>query len=290
MKLILPDRAGISVILLLIFFSIAPLQADTIILHNGQSYTGDVVTQTRYTITLATSKGPKIIQKKQIKEIKFTRKKPGNAHNNRVPQKHNQQLVLLSKKERQKEAEKRKAERRRRLNKLPESIREGVGEIRSIRKADVLLERNEALWRSAILPGWGHYYLDDYYKSVLLLSLTAFSYSFFTNNYIEFKAAERAYNDSSTPILFTAAFGANGLPITLYYFDVLRKKALQAESNLNLISWVAGALWAYSIIDVWYNHDRDFKLSLILAPPGRYNGLAVGKIDTGLSLGFRWYY
>ena len=229
------------------------VHADTIRLKDGSSVVGNIVGQTGTSITVRTKTGQRTIPKSAIARISYGPVE--DEEREQLLQKRRLELI------RQRQIEQRRL-RRARLFKASGAVEEAIGEIRSIRREDVLYERNQALWRSALIPGWGHFYLDEYEKSLTLLGMTAFSYSVFTNNYIELKKAERAYNSALVPPLFTAVFGTNGLPITIYYFDALKRKARRSEDNLNQISWLAVLLWTYSIADVYYNHDKDFKLSL----------------------------
>lgn len=270
----------------------ASLTADTIRLKNGTTIIGRIVAQTGTSVTIRTDSGQQTIPKSGIANITY-----GPV---------DEEEMRRARRERQQEAERIRKEqllrqrmlaRRTDLQHFPGNVEDAIGEIRSIRKADVLYERNQSLWRSAIIPGWGHFYLDEYEKSLALLGLTAFSYSFFTSNYIEFKKAEEAYNSAIIPPLFTALYGADGLPLTYYYFNVLEDRARNREANLNLISWVAVLLWSYSIADVYYNHDQNFELSLKISEPEEASMVSrssqsgakdynAGEIEFGISFEF----
>lgn len=247
--------AGLIFILILLAGS---LKADTVFLKSGHIVAGSIIAQTRTTLTVRTTKG----QVRQVPKAQVRRVKYGVTID---PEKERQKRLAILRKQREKEQK--KQQRLAGMNHLDKSVEEASVEIRSVRKEDVLYERNQALWRSAIIPGWGHFYLDEYEKSLSLFALTAASYSFFTYNYTEFKKAESAYNSAVTPPLFTAAFGANGVPVTIYYFDILKTEARERERNLNLVSIFAAGLWLYSIADVWYNHDQNFELSFRLTAP-----------------------
>ncbi|MCB1139908.1 MAG: hypothetical protein KDK23_14195 [Leptospiraceae bacterium] len=264
----------IFTILTLLFLSTA-IYADIIRLKNGTTIIGQIVGQTGTSVTVRTDTGQQTIPKSSIANISYGPVDQDALRKERIRKQQEAERLQKERLLRQ-----RMLARRADLQHFPGSVEDAIGEIRSIRKADVLYERNQALWRSALIPGWGHFYLDEYEKSLALLGLTAFSYSFFTSNYIEFKKAEEAYNSAIVPPLFTAIYGADGLPLTYFYFNVLEDRARKREANLNLISWVAVLLWSYSIADVYYNHDQNFELSLRVSEPKNANLVSATQSDS----------
>jgi hypothetical protein len=152
------------------------LHADTIFLKNGQTVTGDIVSQTRNRIDIQTTAGLKRVQKTMVRRVVFSKKESASE--------------AAARRAREAAARKAEAEAARQAEAEAEAVRRA--EVESARKAEAEAEaarksqaeaetaarqaeadRKEreaaeaarvpitssgALWRSMILPGWGQYY------------------------------------------------------------------------------------------------------------------------------------
>lgn len=126
-----------SILILLVFFSVPIWSAQTILLKNGSSIKGDVTGQNEKTLTVRTADGVQTISKRSI--LKVIYKDVNEEEAKRIRQEEETKIREA------KSAEEKKKIEEDAIVQKPDSKISGTR------------SRWSLVWRSAVLPGWGHY-------------------------------------------------------------------------------------------------------------------------------------
>lgn len=126
-----------SILILIVFFSLPLWSAQTILLKNGTSLKGDVTGQNEKTITVRTGDGVQTISKRSI--LKVIYKEVNEDEVKRIRQEEETKIREA------KSAEEKKKIEEEAIAQKPEVKLYGTR------------NRWSLVWRSAVLPGWGHY-------------------------------------------------------------------------------------------------------------------------------------
>ncbi|TGL71961.1 hypothetical protein EHQ67_02280 [Leptospira kmetyi] len=126
-----------SILILLVFFSVPLWSAQTILLKNGSSIKGDVTGQNEKTLTVRTENGVQTISKRSI--LKVIYKDVNEEEAKRIRQEEENKIREA------KSAEEKKKIEEEAIVQKPEPKLSGTR------------SRWSLVWRSAVLPGWGHY-------------------------------------------------------------------------------------------------------------------------------------
>lgn len=156
------------------------LPAEVIYLHNGEILIGDIVGQTRGSITIKTDKGVRTVSKGRISKTAFN---PGEEARARA---------ILKRRE---EAKKRRAEERKR--RAAERRRRAEAE-RRLQEAETLKRREYPssyyVFRSITLPGLGHIERGQRLKGGMYMALTGLALGYTASSRVAAEAAEETYN------------------------------------------------------------------------------------------------
>ena len=171
------QRIAFIVFACLLYLATSSLSAESILLRNGQSFDGRITSQTVSHIIVATSTGTRRIAKNQVARIQYVPFTEAQKQQQRAQYIRQYQAW----KRRQEEIRQQKMEeeqRKKELAAIEEQIRQ-----KKLEEAKERADRAEALrelvdtgkmekpdgepisywdfaWRSALLPGWGHFYID----------------------------------------------------------------------------------------------------------------------------------
>ncbi len=171
----------------------SPLYSDTIFLRNERVIEGKIINQNRTEVTIETLDGKKTFLKEKILRISF---KQYNLKEEAAKRKAEEERKEAEEEERRKAQETRRLEMERasalmerraslpgeeltwlrmhldlrRPEKHEESVETDVLEDPSVLTGDAGRSRLPALWRSALLPGWGQYHLGNKWKGALYAS------------------------------------------------------------------------------------------------------------------------
>ncbi len=142
------DQLRIGIFFLTILSPLAGLLADTLTLKDGTVLEGKILSQSQVQIQIQTKEGIKTIPKPAVRRIVF-----GPSDVEKKPEKTPEQ----------EEEERQKAEALRKEQEAAERARkEREAELERQRQIQIAEERSRgALWRSAVLPGWGQYYKGE---------------------------------------------------------------------------------------------------------------------------------
>ena len=184
-RLILNDRAeaqvwqriAFIVFACLLFLETSSLSAESILLRNGQSFDGRITSQTVSHIIVATSTGTRRIAKNRVARIQYVPFTEAQKQQQRAQ--YIRQYQAWKKRQEEIRQQKMEAEQKKKeLAAIEEQIRQ-----KKLEEAKEKADRAEALrelvdtgkmekpdgepisywdfaWRSAVLPGWGHFYID----------------------------------------------------------------------------------------------------------------------------------
>lgn len=232
----------IAVLLTLLVWA-APTWAHTVILRNGQVIYGEVVQQDRQNIYVAVKGGKKSFTKSMVLKILFQEVKE-DATLKRIIR------VEIAKQQPANEEEDIK------IVDFNEYVKEVVKE-EKIRQQDDL--RRSALWRSALLPGWGQWYAGQttrggIYGGMFLTSLAA-RLSFYQQN----MQAQKDYKNITLPALsFMMLPRGTDLLVRYNYYKPIKDRLAYTDQNAKRTSALLVFLWTAAMIDAaFFTHAPD---------------------------------
>lgn len=191
-----------------------------------------------------------------------------------------------------------------------ESRRENQGDLPADDIPSVLeqpsITRWGALWRSALVPGWGQYHQGRNIAAVSYASLFAAAAGATGSAEKSAIKANRAYNESADQVLYSMAFPVSGLSSSfpasiqpfydhnaglipgysyafLFYSMQSRSNQSTAISRQNTYYGVAGGLalvYLLNLADVYWFHPEDQNVDLSFSP-------LLDERNSGLSVQFR---
>ncbi len=109
----------------------------------------------------------------------------------------------------------------------------------------------KALWRSAVLPGWGQYHRGETYKAAGILGGTVLSLLLIRNAQGSYNSAQTDYdNTANLALLFPSERESIGLTL----FNISQTQAIadrqnEAASRGTLFVGLLGAVYVYNLID-----------------------------------------
>lgn len=253
----------------LMLSGLTQLSADTVYLRSGQVIEGSITAFNASGVTIRTESGVQTVPRSQIQRMAYGPSKKEAAPEKKEIQPDPRLEAARKQAAAQREAQQKAAQDQAALMELAradQALEESISFLRSIRESDVRFERNQALWRSAILPGWGQLHLDHYGRGMFFVGAAGATYSFWSANMIEIRRWENIYNSASTPMLLRFYFGTDSIPATYLFFQGIKQKVRSHEANLEIATLMASITWALSMADIWYNHTEKFNLSLLIRP------------------------
>jgi hypothetical protein len=223
----------IATILLLLLVAM-PLGAHTVILRNGKVLYGNVSQQDRSNIYLLIKGKKETISKRNVLKILFQEVKDKPAIKKII------RVEIIKKKRVNEEADIE-------IVNYDEYMKEILAE-ESQRKL-----RWEMSWRSAILPGWGHWHGNQsvrgsIYGTLYLASLGS-AFSFSQQN----KKAYSDYNDTTIPALyFIYATGTNGILARSMYYAPIRDRISSTSRSTEIASVAALLVWTGALVNAYF--------------------------------------
>lgn len=246
--------------ILIFFLSSGPLFADRILMKSGQVLNGKIIRQSRKDITVRLASGVRTVSKTQVRRVFFGK----NADAEMKKEEALQLAALKTKAEqelkaatdaKQTEAKKEEAEQEHK-NQRPTRHQEPVD------RTNIM----SALWRSALVPGWGQYYQGRIWSGVayggLFLGAAGAVYS--SNGSL---VAARSDLDAAASFVFYSV-GINGLAVVQATGNQLAQDSLvlqfltigqrnsaaasvkSAQSNLNIAGGILATVYLVNLADV----------------------------------------
>ncbi len=113
------------------------------------------------------------------------------------------------------------------------------------------LLKNEALWRSALFPGWGQFYQNENIKGSLFLASFLGGIGIFMNSSASLNAAKGDYDSANTLGLVGAFIDPTIFGILSYSQANSAEQSMQASASMAQIgSGVAGVAYLFNLLDV----------------------------------------
>ncbi len=235
------------------------LRADRVKLRNGRVVRGRVVSQTSDAIRLKTGRRMRVIYKRNIREITYERNRTTRARRK------------VSRARRVKRGS-RRARSRSAARALKPAGRTGVPAAE--RKTAL-----GALWRSALLPGWGQYYGDRSRRGVRLGS-AFLAGAFFMNRYArDYRDAAGDYSQASTNFLVFSPAGqallgrpsapkldAIAFAATSSALASTREARNRTRLRNRLSTTLVLGLYGWNLYDAYFQFGRESTRRLAITP------------------------
>ncbi len=141
--------------------------------------------------------------------------------------------------------------------------------------------RNNALWRSALLPGWGQFYSGRENRAYIFGSAALVSFAYYLNQHSTFTTAQRDYDDSGLPAGLLSITGVGG-PANFIYFEDRKAVLNRAETAVNRAFFLMAALWSLNLWEVYANSN----IQLSIAPEHMEHADGKPAVRVGYTLRF----
>lgn len=201
-------RPGIA-LLLPLMLALTALSADVIYLKNGGTISGKIVGVTQTAVTIQSDAGNQTLAKAAVRRIVYGAvEDPEEARKKQEERRKKQEEERKKREELVKDLEKqREEELRRRLEeqkKLEEANQMPPPESRPAPEMDSEATLGGAVWRSAVLPGWGQFYQGravegSIYAGTMLALAGSGAYAG-----LEYDRSRKAYRNAATALLYTS--------------------------------------------------------------------------------------
>ena len=293
--------------------------ADTVILRNGETLEGQVVNQSQASLILETEEGTRDIQKTRIMRIIYKDRKVESEDDNRTAREDEDGA--------KREIERQRIERERaqdeRFKRLSEELESNQAENQSEESAKSPEDKDDkpkpdeesqpslipdpdpprrssingwsALWRSALIPGWGQYEKGEHWKagSFSLAMVGGAFIAYEGNRHYRQARKDLATNNnpfSSTSIL-ASNFGASTYPsnselldpVYMYFYTEpflsRQKSADRHYSQIQAAGVFLGLVYVWNLVDAFYSGNGSKSAS---REPGIRTGIQISysPIDT----------
>lgn len=230
-------RCRIAIALLILAWSV-PAWAHTIILRNGQVIYGEVVQQDRQSIYVAMKGGKKTFLKATVLKILFQEVKEETAI----------KRIIRAEIARQQPAS---TEEDIKIVDFNDYMKEVIAEEGQRRTQDT---RRGALWRSALLPGWGQWHVDRPGRGStyagLFVAATAARLAFYRQN----QQAVADYKDLTLPFLSYSLLPRDiDVPVRYAYYAPIKERMQTSHDNARRASIAMALVWTISMLDAAFS-------------------------------------
>jgi len=156
---------------------------------------------------------------------------------------------------------------------------------------------SEALWRSALIPGWGQYHKDEYYKALGFSITTLTLMGGLATYYSSYQSSLSEYNNkANTAQAISLGTSEVGL-LTLVNYGTIQsaKSDLQyATGNVSLASGLLLGVYLFNLLDAGTYRDINRQLSWNEGKEGwqifQKREAYIGQIGYYNELGYLWKY
>lgn len=248
----------------------ASIKADTVRMKNGQVLTGQIVAQTRTSVTIRTSGGMRVVQKAQIASIQYGAVE--SPEEKRRKELERQRKIEEARKERERiEREKREQEEAEKAAKEAEEQRKREQELERKRQEEERIRQElanrpttwGATWRSMILPGWGQHYRGDTTQGWVTMGAYSLLGLAALYNENELKVAQSKFEmewEDFSSVYFASILISFNAPVDLIFIsrysgiesDPNYQKAQAAQGRRPVLIGTVAAIWAYTLFDSLY--------------------------------------
>ncbi len=221
------------------------LAADTAVLRSGERVVGRITRQSRLDISITTERGNRVIPKAEIQRITYDDPAEAGKQDDARKAEEAKKAEQLKKEEARKAEEKKIEERQKEETRKVEEAKRRMEEAKradQLRRSqkEPLLERNEptpflgALWRSALLPGWGQTSQGRSEIGLIFAgSMVAVGFTVYANEQ-RYVRARNEYRTTANLVLMTT-------PLSLRNADIARVEPLTHAQFLYGIQSASGS-------------------------------------------------
>ncbi|MCE9596993.1 MAG: hypothetical protein K8S54_03410 [Spirochaetia bacterium] len=253
--------------LVVLFLTVAALQADTIYLKNGDTVHGSIIAQDQNSVKLKTSTGEKVFSKALIRRISYDDKtSDDNADKDRLEREKQIKSEELRKEREELERRTKEIEEREKKTKLENEQRQEAASRGG----------RSAIWRSIVFPGWGQHYRGDKTRGYIFMGGAAFTGLLLFKTRKQYLKARSDYDEASTLSILSAATGSSGM---------IGGAFLNANEKRNSLQKVAakGNLFTGLYLGWYFSNVAD---AFLYGPEHRTAGQLIQKPDVQLSFTF----
>ncbi|TGK01976.1 hypothetical protein EHQ53_14665 [Leptospira langatensis] len=192
----------------------------TVLLREGGRVKGDIITQNQSSILLQTEAGKRKIDKDSVLKVLFH---DVNDDQEEAIRKDEEDKLAADKKEQEDKdlAQRQLDEEKLRQEQLKKDEESAAAAAEEARKQEELRRQAanrpyKALWRSAVIPGWGQFYSDRSFQGVIFPTLFAAAAYVTYDKYRLYKEAVQEYGNIGNPYSKTnLIFTLSGHPISI---------------------------------------------------------------------------
>jgi hypothetical protein len=219
-----------------LFFSLAALQADIIYLRSGQTLSGKIVAVSPAAIVIETPNGRQTLAKGAVRRIVYGVTEDPDKKKKEEEQRKKLEEQRKKQEELQKELQKqREDELKRRQDELDRQKQEALSKPQRRPEPEISgsASMEGAIWRSALLPGWGQFYQGRSLEgSVYLASFLAVAGA---AGYAgsQYSAHRSAYRSSASMLLYSSPLAADKIGVGLPYDNFALMYAIQNSNGIN---------------------------------------------------------
>lgn len=313
-----------TLILTILFFICTSLFADTVIMRNGQQYEGRIINQSRTSVTIISNGSPVTLQKSQIARIAYGMtaeekeklRKEREERQRKLEEQRREQQDKLRREQEKREKEKRIQQELKEWNRLRGNLQEKEDSEDWVLEDSTVSGKTTfgALWRSALIPGWGQWYLEENIWAGVYAGATVILAAAAANEYRIYQERQSSY-DFNSSLLFlsgTVASDAAGfLPAdplqriltTAILDDTFFQPVNNQVATVNNVSIALGVLYLANLAHTYYMTQTKsgiagipvddgvymtFDISPVIEPAARNREFA--ETNTGLNSQFRFIF
>ncbi|MGJ4789259.1 hypothetical protein EHQ52_16575 [Leptospira koniambonensis] len=286
--------------ILLIVFAPVGIFPVTILLREGGKVKGDIITQNQHSVLLQTESGKRKVDKDLILKILF--QDINDDEEEKIRKEEEDKLAADKKELEDKEAAQRQLEEDKQKEedlKKQAAAEEEARRLEELRKQEAKRPLN-ALWRSAAVPGWGQYYTDRKFQSLLYPTLFAAVAFIAYDKFRVYRTSVKEYGDLGNPYtkesLTLAALGQAQAaatpslsPIDAYLANQssqVQIKREEADKNFKEYQgtlFVLGGIYIINLIDS-YIFANSVK-SVVQFSDGQSRGMVISAMPSSIGTG-----
>lgn len=271
----------------------------TILLREGGKVQGDLVTQNQSTVVIQTESGKRTIYKNLILKVLYRNVGEDEEEKIRIAE---EKKIATDKRDAQLREVARKQQVQQQLEDAERLKREEAQRRQAEVPVEDAIDPKKALFRSAILPGWGQFYSDRKMFGVLWPTLMAAAAVASYDKYRVYRNAMKDYGTIGNPYSETALLGgALGVttfytppvlpdPISQYYFDqnynLIHQKRVEADRDFQHYQdalYALGAIYVLNLLDAYFL--AGYGRNLVKASDEKSSGMILSALpsNTGMS-------
>lgn len=259
----------------------ASLLAETVFFRNGQYLNGELIAQTKETVTMRTATGEQVISKAKIKRILYNttsaedKKKleeQAKAEEKKREQERIERERIAEAKRKDDDAKRAQAEEARKRDEAAAKKSSGGGSLFGGLVSEATLA---GVWRSAVIPGWGQYYQGRQDRAKIYAGAAVGTFVLTYYFYQDYSKKHKTYSSEADTLLgitigapdsVFAGAAAYGYTKTL----AARKDMEKSGNRTNLLFTGLVLFWGWNIADAVIFRPSE-NTAVFVAPTDSFN-------------------